>query len=217
MKQFGDIIGVSHTSVKRYEEGTLPDINILLKIASAGKIDLGMLILGELLPVDVREARPLEINIIDDKKHKADGLKEYDYIPVPITEGKVAAGAPRIMEDDTIDYLLIHFWMLKKSEVSKNIIACRLEGESMYPHLSSGDIVIIDRGIDKDKIEERRIYAIFESGGITVKMLQKDGPHLYLVPSNSAEKIRHVDLREVEHPVVGLVVGAWKNFGGKLD
>ncbi len=212
LQQFAKIIGVSHTSVKRYEEGTLPDINVLLKIAKAGEVDLGWLLLGKPLPYDVREYRPLQFIVGAPDNASAAKLDESDYISVPLTEGNIAAGNPRIAEEDVIDYFLFHMRALKSSGASRDLIACRVEGDSMTPHLNSGDVVVIDRGIDKNKIEEKKIYAIYDDGGITAKTLQKDGYHLYLIPLNLSEKIQHVDLRENDSPIVGLVIGAWRNL-----
>ncbi|VAX25579.1 hypothetical protein MNBD_NITROSPINAE04-1491 [hydrothermal vent metagenome] len=212
LHQFARLIGVSHTSVKRHEEGTLPDINVLLKIAKIGEVDLGWLLLGKPLPSDVREYRPLQFKVDAPQSAGAVKLDESDYISVPLTAGNIAAGSPRIAEEDVIDYFLFHMRALKKAGASRDLIACRLEGESMTPHLNSGDVVVIDRGIDKERIEEKKIYAIYEGGGITAKTVQKEGYHLYLIPLNISEKIQHIDLRENESPIVGLVIGAWKNL-----
>jgi len=220
LHQFAEIIGVSHTSVKRYENGTLPDVDVLLKIAKASKIDLGRLLTGEPLPSDVRDSQPLHFHL-----HSARGMAEGQassspdgahYISVPLTEGKIAAGMPIIAEEDVIDHILLHIRVLKQTGASRNLIACRVEGESMTPHLSSGDIVVIDRDVDKDRVVEKKIYAIYDGGGITAKMLQKDGYHLYLIPLNIAERIQHIDLREAENPIVGVVIGAWRNFEGMI-
>ncbi len=212
LHEFAKLIGVSHMSVKRYEEGTLPDINTMMAIAKVGKEDLGRLLLGKPLPADVRDQRPLKFIIDSPDKARSGWPNEADYITVPLTAGTIAAGSPRITEDDVIDYFLIHLRAIKKSGASRNLISCRLEGDSMLPHLCSGDIVVIDRGIDKEKLDENKIYAIFEDGGITAKKIQKEGYHLYLIPTNHSERVRHIDLRENDSPIVGLVIGAWRNF-----
>jgi len=211
---FAELIGVSHTSVKRYEEGVLPDINVLLKIANVGKVDLGWLLLGGPLPSDVRDERPLKFVINAPAAMPASRPNESDYVTVPLTAGAIAAGSPRITEDDVIDYFLVHQRALKRSGASRNLIACALEGDSMAPHLRSGDIVVIDRNIDKERIDEKKIYAVYHAGGITAKKLQKEGYHLYLIPTSPAERIRHIDLRESDSPVVGLVIAAWRNLEG---
>ncbi|MBI4666196.1 MAG: LexA family transcriptional regulator [Nitrospinae bacterium] len=224
LKEFAELVGVSHTSIRRYEEGAMPDIDILLKIAEVAGMDLGRLITGKPLPADVRDTKPVIFHL-HPSRGAARGFAEpafpsgregEHYISVPLTEGRIAAGMPIITEENVIDHILLHMRVLKQSGASKNLIACRVQGESMLPHLNPGDIVIIDRDVDKERILERKIYAVYEGGGITAKMLQKDGSHLYLIPLNLAEKIQHIDLRENENPIVGLVIGAWRNFEGRV-
>ena len=219
LQQFADVIGVSHTSVKRYEEGALPDIDVLLRIAKEAKTDLGRLLTGEPLPSDIRDSRPLHFHLHSSKVFANSSGSEPDgsqYISVPLTEGKIAAGMPIIAEENVIDHILLHLRVLKRTGASRNLIACRVEGDSMTPHLNSGDIVVIDRDVDKEKIMEKKIYAIYDGSGIMAKTLQKDGYHLYLIPLNVSERIQHVDLRECENPIVGLVIGAWRNFEGRI-
>ncbi|VAX15083.1 hypothetical protein MNBD_NITROSPINAE01-1465 [hydrothermal vent metagenome] len=223
LSQFADIIGVSHMSVKRYEEGALPDIDTLLNIAKAGDIDLGRLLTGKPLPADVRDVKPLTLGVLPAKSYSATDNGEWpalsgdQYISVPLTKSAIAAGEPIIMEEDVIDHVLLHMRALKKAGASKNLVACRVKGDSMSPHLNSGDIVVIDRDVDKEKIIEKKIYAVMNDGGVTAKTLQKEGYHLYLIPLNQSHRIQHIDLREVDNsPIVGLVIGAWRNFEGRL-
>ncbi|VAX21712.1 hypothetical protein MNBD_NITROSPINAE02-804 [hydrothermal vent metagenome] len=225
LHQFAEVIGVSHTSVKRYEEGALPDIDVLLRIAAYAKIDLGLLLIGKPLPSDVRDYRPLRFQIQKARSY-GEGLGEEEgvdagpedshYISVPLTEGKIAAGEPIIVDENVIDHILLHLRVLKQTGASRNLAACRVEGDSMAPHLNSGDIVVIDRDADKEKIIERKTYAVLNGDGVTAKMLQKEGYHLYLIPLNPAHRIQHVDLREKPSPIVGLVIGAWRNFEGRI-
>ena len=42
----------------------------------------------------------------------------------------------------------------------------------MYPHIANGDIVVIDRGIDKAVLHAKKIYVVWIDGGIMVKMVQ---------------------------------------------
>lgn len=218
LQEFGRMIGVSHTTVKRYEAGALPDINTLFRIARIGGMDLGRLLTGVPLSSGLREWRPLNFQV-QPARPKAGGGQAPDaseFVSVPLTEGRIAAGEPIIAEEDIIDHVLLHVRALKRTGASRDLIACRVQGDSMTPSLNSGDIVVIDRGVDKEKIQEKKIYAVFDGGGITAKMLQRDGYLLYLIPLNISERIQSVDLRENENPIVGLVIGAWRNFEGRV-
>lgn len=223
LMEFGALIGVSHTSVKRYEEGALPEIDTLIKIADEGGIDLGKLLTGMPLRTDIRESRPIHFHLTParsaTKRYLSDSSVQPlgdDYLSVPLTLGKIAAGTPIITEDEVIDNILLHQKVLKQTGASKNLIACRVEGDSMTPHLASGDIVIIDRDTDKERIEEKKIYAVLDGGGITAKTLQREGHLLFLIPLNQSFRVESIDLRENENPIVGKVIGAWRNFEGRI-
>ncbi|MBF0170381.1 MAG: helix-turn-helix domain-containing protein [Nitrospinae bacterium] len=220
LMEFGALVGVSHTSVKAYEAGErIPDIDTLLRIAKAGPMDLGRLLLGRPLPPDLVDQGKMNVNLRPSRAVDRRSLAEPDgeeFLSVPLTEGKIAAGEAIIADEHIIDHILLHVRVLKQTGASRNLIACRVAGESMVPHLNEGDIVVIDRDIDREAIVEKKIYAVFDGAGITAKMVQREGPRLFLIPLNQAERIRSVDLREVENPLVGLIIGAWRNFEGRI-
>lgn len=217
LHQFAKILEVSHTSVKRYEGGLLPPADVLLKYAKAGGIDLSELLTGVSLKEGSSGSKAqLEKPSDLETDEKAFFIDSSEYVNVPLTDGKIAAGEPVIAEENIVDHMLLHIRALKKTGASRDLVGCRVEGDSMSPHLNSGDIVVIDRGIDKEKVIEKKIYAVYNDGGITAKTLQKDGFHLYLIPLNNSYRIQHIDLRENNSPIVGLVIGAWRNFEGTI-
>ncbi|MBF0635399.1 MAG: helix-turn-helix transcriptional regulator, partial [Nitrospinae bacterium] len=101
--EFAELIGVSHASVRRYEEGALPDIDVLMRIADVAKLDLGRRLTGHPLPGDARDSRPLHFHL-HPARSVGRGFKEQaafplepegeSYISGPLTEGKIAAGEP---------------------------------------------------------------------------------------------------------------------------
>lgn len=223
LMEFGALLGVSHAAVKRYEEGALPEVGTLIKIAVAAGVDLGTLVTGKPLPADVRDSRPLRFRLTSSRSEAPysedepeEGIAAGDYLSIPLTEGKIAAGTPIITDEAVIDHILLHQKVLRQTGASRNLVAARVEGESMAPHLASGDIVVIDRDVDRERIEEKKIYAIHHEGGVTAKTVQREGSLLFLIPLNQAYRIESVDLRENENPIVGKVIGAWRNFEGRV-
>ncbi len=201
LSEFGKKLGVAHTTVKRYEEGMLPSPEILMAIARMAEKDMEWLLTGN----ERRETLP---------PLPPGKLSEEEYLSIPLIEGKIAAGEPIIPEEKIIEWVVLHIRPVRKAAGSKNdLVACRVRGDSMYPHITNGDIVVIDRGIEKAHPHEKKIYAVWTDGGITAKMVQQQGHTLFLLPLNPAEKVRTVDLRENPSPIVGLVIGAWKDFG----
>lgn len=201
LSEFGKKLGVAHTTVKRYEEGMIPSPEILLAIASLAGKKIEWLLTGE----ERRETLPP----LPPAK-----LSEEEYVSIPLIEGKIAAGEPIIPMEDIAEWVVLHIRPVKKAAGSKkDLVACRVQGDSMYPHIASGDIVVIDRGIEKGNPREKQIYAVWTDGGITAKMVQQEGHTMFLLPLNPAEKVRTIDLRENPSPIVGQVIGAWKDFG----
>jgi len=200
LARFGQKIGVAHTTVRRYEQGMLPSAKILYAISRISGRSITWLLTG-------REAESGE------PPQPPPSLPEDEYVSVPLTEGKIAAGEPIITQEDVIDWVVVHVRPLKKALSSaRDLVACRVSGDSMWPVIADGDIIVIDRGADKKRILPKKIYAVWADGGITAKMLQKEGRNLFLLPLNPAEEIRKIDLRLNNAPVVGMVIGAWKDL-----
>lgn len=201
LSEFGKKLGVAHTTIKRYEAGMIPSPEILLLVATLAGKKVEWLLTGEERRETVPPLPPAK-------------LSEEEYVSIPLIEGKIAAGEPIIPMEEIAEWVVLHIRPVKKAAgTKKDLVACRVLGNSMYPHLASGDIVVIDRGIEKGRPEEKKIYAVWTDGGITAKMVQQEEHTMFLLPLNPAEKVRTIDLRENPSPIVGLVIGAWKDFG----
>jgi SOS-response transcriptional repressor LexA len=200
LTEFGKKIGVAHTTVRRYELGMLPSPEILYAMSKLSGRSMSWLLTGK----EAEETVPPQ---------PPPSLPEDEYVSVPLTEGRIAAGEPIIPQEEVIDWVVVHVRPLKKASASpRDLVACRVSGDSMWPVIADGDIIVIDRGVDKSRILPKKIYAVWADGGITAKMLQKEGRSLFLLPLNPAEKIRKVDLRINSAPIVGIVIGAWKDL-----
>ena len=89
-------------------------------------------------------------------------------------------------------------------------VASRVDGDSMEPMLHSGDIVVIDR--DDKRIVKNRIYAIFHEEGLTAKYVERKKELLILRPINPNSDVQIIDLKELPDPIVGRIIGAWKEL-----
>ena len=207
---FGKRVGVSHTTIKRYEEGLmLPSADLLMRISNLFGKSVSWLMTGkEEITSSVGEKDESLI-----RPEVPTSLPEDEYFSVPLVRGEIAAGEPIITSEDIIEWVVVHVRPIKRAvSTVRDLVACRVRGESMTPYLASDDIVVIDRGADKEQIVKGRIYAVWDEGGITAKLLQKEGEKLFLLPLNNEERIRTIDLRLNPIPVVGLVIGGWRNF-----
>ena len=134
-------------------------------------------------------------------------IRNEDYVSVPLTTSAIAAGQPLISENNIEDYVLLH---IRAAGKRKNLVASRVDGVSMEPMLHSGDIVVIDR--DDRKIVRDKMYAVFYEEGLTAKFVERQKDLLILRPINPKSQLQVVDLIEHPDPIVGRVIGAWKEF-----
>ena len=130
-----------------------------------------------------------------------------DFVSVPLTESAIAAGQPIIPQENIEDYVLLH---IRAAGKRSNLVASRVDGHSMEPMLHPGDIVVIDR--DDKIIVKNKMFAIYHEGGLTAKFLEKKSDLLILRPINPNAEIQIIDLNENPQPVVGKVIGAWKDL-----
>ena len=89
-------------------------------------------------------------------------------------------------------------------------MASRVDGDSMEPMLHSGDIVVIDR--DDKKLLKNHIFAIYYDEGLTAKYVECQKDLLILRPINPISQVQIINLNEHPDPIVGRVIGAWKEL-----
>ncbi len=130
-----------------------------------------------------------------------------DFVSVPLTESAIAAGQPIIPQESIEDYVLLH---IRAAGKRSNLVASRVDGHSMEPMLHPGDIVVIDR--DDKKIVKNKMFAIYHEGGLTAKYLERKNNLLILRPINPNAEIQIIDLNENPQPIVGKIIGAWKDL-----
>lgn len=130
-----------------------------------------------------------------------------DFVSVPLTESAIAAGQPIIPQENIEDYVLLH---IRAAGKRSNLVASRVDGHSMEPMLHPGDIVVIDR--DDKVIVKNKMFAIYHEGGLTAKFLEKKTHLLILRPINPNAEIQIIDLNENPQPIIGKIIGAWKDL-----
>ena len=130
-----------------------------------------------------------------------------DYVSIPLTSSAIAAGQPILQENNIEDYVLLH---IRAAGKRTNLVASRVDGDSMEPMLHSGDIVVIDRN-DK-KIAKHKMYAVFYEEGLTAKYLERQKQWLILRPVNPSAQVQIINLYEQADPIVGRIIGAWKEL-----
>ena len=202
---FAESLGMSPDVLEFYEKGKWPlSADMLEEFVRKLKISLPELLSeDEVHPVQIPDLKVFQAS----STKNAPKIRSEDYRSIPLTESSIAAGQPIIQEDNIEDYVLLH---VRAAGKRANLVASRVDGDSMEPMLKSGDIVVIDR--DDRRIVTNRIYAVFYEEGLTAKYVEKQKNLLILRPLNPVSKVQVVQLSEHPDPIVGRVIGAWKEL-----
>jgi len=114
LEEIGDYVGVSKTTVQRWENGNISNMrrDKIKKLSEILRIDADLL---------------LGINV-----------QQNGFVKIPVI-GRVAAGAPIMAREDIIGYEEVPREWVKNN----TIFALKIKGDSMEPRIMEGDIVIV--------------------------------------------------------------------------
>lgn len=145
-------LDISNVVINRYvKDKTTPDYNFLNKLASAYNININWLITGE-------------GNIFMSDKLKE--INDRQYFDMPIL-APVSCGSPEAIEEaEAVDHIMIDTISLAGN--FNDYFAFYASGDSMYPHISDGDVVIVKQKNDWDSADER-ICVVRVNGEVTLK------------------------------------------------
>lgn len=188
-----------------YEKGQIQiSLDLLSDLGGKLKVPLHeFLVEEERRPVQVPELKVFQAA----SAKNAPQLREEDYVSIPLTDSAIAAGQPIIQAEKIEDYMLLH---VRAAGKRNNLVASRVDGGSMEPMLHSGDIVVVDR--DEKSILKNKIYAIFHEEGLTAKYVERKKNLLVLRPINPTFDVQIIELQEHPAPIVGRIIGAWKEL-----
>ncbi len=179
-KELADYLGISRQAYANYENGNRePDFQTLLKLARYFKVSVDYL-LGN-----------------DTPENKKSGLR------IPVL-GYVAAGIPIEAIEDIIDY----------EELSPDIVkdgaeyfALQIQGASMEPKISDGDVVIVRKQPD---VDSGQIAIVCVNGDhATCKKVMKQQSGILLQPLNPAYEATFYSTEDIENipiTILGRVV-----------
>ncbi len=139
---------------------------------------------------------------------------------IPIFNATASMGSGRDLPE--IEYQigamqLSHDWLRQNLNISHtgNLAIISADGDSMAPTFSSGDLLLIDRQVDR--IQTDAIYALAIDGQLYVKRLSRDiaDGSVAIISDNPAYGTQRITRDRAEQlQVVGRVVFAWR--GAKL-
>lgn len=181
-KDVASAIGVDRTTYVKYERGdSEPSFQILEKLADFFNVSVDYL-LGR----DNASSLPKSSNGV--------------WIPVL---GRVAAGIPIEAIEDIDDYEEISSDMAKTGE----FFALKIQGDSMEPKISTGDVVIVRQQSDCDSGD---IAVVLVNGSdATVKRIKKRPEGIMLIPTNTTYEpmfYSNEDIKKLPVRIIGKVV-----------
>ena len=195
--EFANRVGVSRAYIymlkrgKRYkaEKDVIPSVDTIEKLAKAM-----MMSSGELMALITEK---------DKTTHK-----EGKSASIPLV-GRVAAGMPIHAEDNIIGYVDIP----KRVAEQNDMFALLIKGNSMYPEIKDGDIVVVR----KQSVVENRDIAIVRINGedATCKKIEITDKGITLIPINPEYESKFFTKEEVETlpiEIVGKVFEVRRRF-----
>lgn len=177
--------GLSKESIARYERGERsPDAGSLVRMADVYGVSVGWLVAEEVGGLE--EVRTLES------------------VPVLEAMGAVAsAGAGGVVgvdwEDQTVAFP--RAWLRERRLNGRACCLFRVSGDSMYPAVPEGSLVLVDRG--NVELYPGRVYVLMVDGDLVVKRVQRSQRGWSVVSDNPVWEPFEFDRRRMD--VVGEV------------
>lgn len=167
--KLGSLIGVSRSTIYRYESGDIEKLptDILGPIAKALRVTPAYLMGWD-------EDDPSKLKWVD-----AEYIDISNYVKIPVV-GSIPAGVAIEAIEDIVDYIDIPSeWVT----AGKQFIGLSVKGDSMYPVLLDGDIVIIRI---QPSAETGEICACYINGyDVTLKRIELNENSITLRPENT--------------------------------
>lgn len=171
-------IGIPGSSFDRmWNDGTPPRWNFLVLISEKTGISIDWLLTGE------GPMRPEEITgqpIIHESSQE-------EWTMVPQYGDRLSAGAGSYVENgnEVVGHFAFKPKWLKRKCLSGKCAVFHVAGDSMYPIIQDGDVVLVDMGQnDPKEVRDGKIYAFSEGDLIRVKRLSWEGQALWSISDN---------------------------------
>ena len=191
LEELGNRIGLNKSTVQRYESGKVERIKIPVLQAIAKELNADPLYL--MLKTD-------EKGTFDTMPSNISDVMTGDIHMIPVFE-TVSAGLGAYADSEVMDY--VPLFVRNHAEVP-GLIGIRVKGDSMYPKIEDGDIIIVRKQTSVDSGSIAVVLLDGEEG--LVKKVEYGPDWIDLVSINPEYKTRRFEGEEVTRlQVVGLV------------
>lgn len=176
-----ELLGVHPNTLKKYEDGErVPDAAFIVKAAEVYGLNAGWLLTG-----------------LGVQRH-GDGLAD-GYVLVPIWDVEASSGHGMIVGHEEIgrEYPVPFSLLRKVSVATDRLCAVFNRGNSNAPDLNDGDILIVDRSVER--IIDDAYYLFQDDGALLVKMIERAiGGKVILKSRNPNYEARELPRDEAE-------------------
>ena len=186
LEDVGNYVGVSKSTVKKWEDGFISNMkrDKIGQLAKILRLNPVSLITGDEMPI--------ESNI-----QSLDQSKVYN---IPVFES-VSAGFGAYASDYIVDYIPIY---IKNPADAKDMLCIKVKGDSMYPKIEDGDIVVVRKqsSVDSGSIA---VVLIDNEEGLVKKVVYNENliELISINPEYAPKRFEGKDVLRVS--VVGLV------------
>ena len=191
-RQLAEFLKVAPSTISMYENGQRePNFEVLESLADFFNVDLNYL-LG-------KTNKTTKI-ILDSESSK--GIK------IPVL-GTVPAGIPITAVEDILDYEEIP----KSWENQGEFFGLKIKGDSMYPTLENGDVVIVKKQSTADNGDT--VIVMVNGDDATCKRYERSETGIMLIPNNNAYNPVFYTNEEIEAlplTIIGKVVELRRKF-----
>ena len=193
-QDLADIANVTDKAVSTWEVGTkTPRMGAIEKISMHFNIPKSAIV--DDFDEYVKEKRSYLKSGLDDRLVAA---KEKKGVKIPVL-GRVQAGVPVEAIEEILDYEEITQEMASQGEH----FGLRVNGDSMEPKFSNGDVVIVRKQPDADTGD---IAIVLVNGSVaTIKKIKKGPDGIMLVPTNPMYEVMFYNNQEMEQLPVRII------------
>lgn len=199
--ELAKITGISKSSLQRYATGETKKVPIdcIEKIAKATNTDSRYLMGWNDNNIESSEiVESSNINYI---------IQNDNIYQIPVFES-VSAGFGAYASNEILEYIPV---VLNSRYEAENTLAIKVKGDSMYPKIEDGDIIIVRKQNSVDSGDIAVLLLDGEEGLVKKVLYGKDWIELHSI--NPEYKNRRFEKEEVLRlQVVGKVIGSYKSF-----
>lgn len=195
LEDVGNAVGVGKSTVKKWETGYIANmrrdkISLLAKVLQMNP--------SEFVDGDVEPREPTNISAF---------LGGNNIYNIPVFES-VSAGFGAYASNDVLEYIPV---IITNPADVEDTIAIKVTGDSMYPKIEDGDIIVVRRQTSVDKGDIAVVLLDGDEG--LVKRVVYGPTWIELRSINEKYPVKRFDGAEVTRlRVVGKVIGSYKKF-----